>query len=95
MNSELLANLGNFVNRALSFLYVQFKGVVPELDFNEMDLELISTVNGLLAEFTEKMEHVKMRDSLQQILAVSRQGNLYMQTNAPWKLVKSTDESEK
>lgn len=61
----------------------------------EKDLELFTEVNKHLAEYTEAMDKVKMRHAIQQILAVSRQGNFYMQTNAPWKLLKSENEEDK
>jgi len=96
VNSELNANLGNFVNRALKFLFNFFNGTVPEIQIDkENDAEFFTEVNKSLAEYTEALEHVKIRSALQHILAVSRQGNLYMQVNEPWKLVKSANQADK
>jgi methionyl-tRNA synthetase len=61
----------------------------------EKDSELFIEVNKHLAEYTESMDKVKMRQALLQVLAVSRQGNLYMQVNEPWKLIKSPNEEDK
>ncbi len=47
-NSELLANLGNLVNRCLKFIKDRFDGVVPNYELNEVDKKLISDVNGLV-----------------------------------------------
>ncbi|KAK6015795.1 tRNA binding domain protein, partial [Ostertagia ostertagi] len=44
VNSELLANLGNFINRALSFLSNAFGGVVPEMYLNDTDVELLAGI---------------------------------------------------
>lgn len=96
MNTELLANLGNFVNRALAFLFKSYGGVVPKMQIDkDKDLEVFTEVNKALTEYIESMERVKMRNALLQILAVSRQGNLYMQENQPWKLNKSSEPEDK
>ncbi|CAD5234647.1 unnamed protein product [Bursaphelenchus xylophilus] len=95
VNSELLANLGNFVLRALSFLSNNFKGKVPKITLNKEDLELIDEVNVLLAQFVDQMENVKMRDALQTVLSVSRKGNQYMQSQQPWVLVKKKETEER
>jgi methionyl-tRNA synthetase len=96
VNSELSANLGNFVKRALTFLFNNFGGVVPEMHIDkEKDAELFTEVNKSLAEYVDSMERVKMRNALLQVLAVSRHGNLYMQVNEPWKLIKSDKPEDK
>ncbi|CAD5229193.1 unnamed protein product [Bursaphelenchus okinawaensis] len=95
VNSELLANLGNFVLRALSFLSNNFNGLVPKITLNDEDKELINDVNVLLTQFIEQMENVKMRDALQTVLAISRKGNQYMQTQQPWVLVKKDETKER
>lgn len=61
----------------------------------EKDLELFSEVNKHLAEYTESLDKVKMRNALLQILAISRRGNKYMQDNEPWNRIKSEDEADK
>lgn len=84
----MLANLGNFVLRALSFAANNFDGVVPKMDLQEEDWEVIAVVNELLTQFLAEMETVKMRDAIQTVLSISRKGNQYMQTHQPWVLVK-------
>ncbi|KAI6191132.1 Lysosomal protective protein [Aphelenchoides bicaudatus] len=96
VNTELSANLGNFINRAMTFLFKTYKGSVPEMNIDQQkDQELFTEVNKSLADYIDSMEKVKMRNALQAILAASRQGNLYMQTNEPWKLMKSSNPEEK
>ena len=94
VNSELLANLGNFVLRALSFLTNSFGGVQPEISIGSTEEELFAAVDAYLREYTEAMEEIRIRDALQRILAISRRGNQYMQAGQPWVLVKG-DEQEK
>lgn len=77
--------------RALSFLANNFGGVVPNIELNAADKELIEAVNKELEEFTESLENVKLREALLKILAASRHGNQYMQANQPWVLMKGSD----
>ncbi|KAF7637841.1 hypothetical protein Mgra_00002816 [Meloidogyne graminicola] len=89
VNSELLANLGNFVNRALSFLSNFFSGIQPSIEISQIEEELFIRIDEDLKEFICAMENVRMRDALHTILSISRRGNQYMQAGKPWVLIKS------
>lgn len=93
-NSELLNNLGNFVNRALMFLKNSFNSTIPELHLTDEDYHLIASVNMDLAEYVEYLDKIKLREGLRVILNISRAGNQYIQSCKPWVLVKGS-ESEK
>ncbi|KAL3086112.1 hypothetical protein niasHS_009682 [Heterodera schachtii] len=95
VNSELLANLGNFVLRALTFLSNNFDGVQPLVELSPVEHELFAAVDQELEQYTKAMEEVRMRDALQHIMAISRKGNQYMQAGQPWVLVKGTAEERK
>lgn len=94
VNSELLANLGNFINRALSFLSNNFEGVVPEMNLNETDLELLSGVQEDSEEWDQMMDAVRQKDAVRAILSMSRRGNQYMQSQQPWVLTKGNEEDK-
>ncbi|MBW2971419.1 methionine--tRNA ligase [Candidatus Woesearchaeota archaeon] len=87
-NNELLANLGNFVNRTLTFTQKYFGGNVPKKQLTEKDDKLINDVSAQIAKVIELLENVKERDALKEIMQISRLGNQYFQDNAPWNLVK-------
>ena len=91
-NTELLNNLGNFVNRALSFLDKTFGGVIPEMRLTQDDLQLLTSVHTEIVEYSDHMEHVRLREALRSVLSVSRLGNQMMQSAMPWVLVKGSDE---
>ncbi|GAV02250.1 hypothetical protein RvY_12841 [Ramazzottius varieornatus] len=93
-NTELLNNLGNFVNRALSFLDKNFGGVVPEMKLNQEDLYFLSSVHTEITEYLDHMEHVRLREALRSVLSVSRLGNQMMQSAMPWVLVKGSAEEK-
>ena len=92
-NNELLNNLGNFVNRALSFTKSSFKGVVPPLgQLEEGDRQLIGQVNAELGNYINTLEEARIRDGIKFTLNLSRLGNGYIQDNQPWVLIKQGEE---
>merc|ERR1719397_707787 len=93
-NSELLANLGNFVNRATKFTKDNFNSQVPEMNLNDDDWEMVARINQELVEYINLLEEAKERDAIRVVFNISRLGNQIMQHNTPWKLVKG-GEAEK
>ncbi|XP_063982874.1 methionine--tRNA ligase, cytoplasmic [Diachasmimorpha longicaudata] len=93
-NSELLNNFGNFVNRALTFAVKNFKGVVPEMELRNDDLQLLVLVQRELSQYIMAMEQAKFRDGVRHLLAISKHGNQYMQSQQPWVLIKGNEESQ-
>ncbi|XP_071941977.1 methionine--tRNA ligase, cytoplasmic-like [Antedon mediterranea] len=94
-NSELLNNLGNFVNRGLTFLEKNFNSIVPEMVLSEDDKNVIVSVTQELKIYIELLEKVKIRDALRQILSISRIGNQHLQANKPWDLMKTKKEEDR
>ena len=90
-NSELLANLGNFFNRALSFLYNSFDATIQEVLLTEEDNKFINSVNEELSAFLSLMDRGKLRDGLRKLLAISALGNQHMQFCKPWELIKNPE----
>lgn len=91
-NSELLNNLGNFVNRSLTFLEKFFDSEVPTIVMSEEDYKLVAEVNRQIVEYVNLLELCKLRDALRQILAISKLGNVYFQGQKPWTLTKNAGE---
>ena len=80
-NSELLANLGNFVNRVIKFTNAKYEGITPLATFTDSEQKLISDVNLLLANYVEALEGAKIRSALKLVLEISSRGNSYLQEN--------------
>jgi methionyl-tRNA synthetase len=88
-NDELLKNLGNFINRTVSFMTKFFDGVVPDLISDDAeDDEFVARVNTELAEYLALMEKVSLKAALKKAMVISSIGNLYLQTKQPWILLK-------
>ncbi|KAM9814290.1 methionine--tRNA ligase, cytoplasmic [Neosynchiropus ocellatus] len=90
-NSELLNNLGNFINRAGMFVAKFFDGSVPAMELQQEDKKLLALVGWELQQYIQLMDKVKIRDALKHILNISRHGNQYIQVNEPWKKIKGGD----
>ncbi|ELK15313.1 Methionyl-tRNA synthetase, cytoplasmic [Pteropus alecto] len=90
-NSELLNNLGNFINRAGMFVSKFFGGYVPEMVLTSDDQRLLAHVALELQHYHQLLEKVRIRDALRSILTISRHGNQYIQVNEPWKRIKGSE----
>lgn len=82
-NSELLANLGNFVNRLVKFAIAKYNGVIPEYTAVSIPnyAAFEKDVNDLLASYIENMEAVNLRRGLEIAMAISSRGNQFLQDN--------------
>ncbi|KAM7187980.1 tRNA synthetases class I (M) domain containing protein [Rhypophila sp. PSN 637] len=83
-NNELLANLGNFVNRVIKFVNAKLDGTVPEFSASYTDESFefpswIASINTLLAEYNKELEAVHLRAALKKLMEISSQGNLLLQ----------------
>ncbi|KAI8576851.1 hypothetical protein K450DRAFT_254599 [Umbelopsis ramanniana AG] len=81
-NSELLNNVGNFVNRVIKFVSSKYDGVIPDGDLSgDSEVQLFKDVNVLLRQYNETLESVKLRQGLAIAMSISARGNLYLQEN--------------
>lgn len=86
INSELIGNLGNFVNRSLGFTAKSFDGVVPEPDrTDEDDREARRRISGLAESVGEQMDANHMDRAVRRLMEFSAFFNQYFQHNEPWR----------
>lgn len=80
-NNELLANLGNFSNRALKFTASAFDSIVPGylMQIDGADSQFLNGLNAKIVTYMEQMEAVKLKDGLQTAMAYSSDCNGYFQ----------------
>lgn len=92
-NSELVAILGNFVNRALVLTHKYFDGKIPALgELTDYDKETLVELPKLKAGIEKNLEVFRFRDALREAMNVARLGNKYLADTEPWKLFKSEPE---
>ena len=94
-NSELVAILGNFVNRTVVLTHKFFEGRVPKRTENgEQQTE--NDVIRELATFPERIgrsiETYRFREALAEMMNLARLGNKYLTETEPWKLFKTDPE---
>ena len=86
INSELIGNLGNLVNRALGFTKKAFDGKIPELEnFDEKDNEAKDKIEKLSSELSSLMEQNHLDRALKKVMEFSSFFNQYFQHKEPWK----------
>ncbi len=89
-NSELVAVLGNFVNRAVVLTHKYFGGKVPsDLKSESIDAETMGQIPAIKAAIEDNIEHYRFREALREAMNLSRLGNKYISDTEPWKVAKS------
>ncbi len=85
LNNELVANIGNLVNRTMTFLNRYFHSKVPE---GVHDERLVPKAEKQIKEIDEHLAAIRLKDALKGIMQLSRLGNQYFQDQEPWKTAK-------
>ena len=85
VNSELIGNLGNLVNRTVSFITRYYDGKLPA---GEPDPAFWEEIRGRESVIAEKLERAELRDAFREVFELSSFANKYFQDAEPWRLRK-------
>lgn len=86
-NNELVAILGNFINRTLVLTHKYFEGKVPEQSsLHDIDQACLNEIEKAPARISESIEKFKFREALAEMMNLARAGNKYLADTEPWKL---------
>lgn len=89
-NSELVAILGNFVNRAVVLTGKYFDSEVPAAgEWLDVDKAAFAEIREAAKALTEALETFHFREALRQAMEIARVGNRYLQETEPWKVAKT------
>ncbi|MCB9202446.1 MAG: methionine--tRNA ligase [Flavobacteriales bacterium] len=91
-NSELVAILGNFINRVLVLTNKYYEGKVPDATIEDKDAE---EIKGYVTKVNDFLEKYEFRNALAEFMNLARFGNQYLQANEPWKKLDNPEEVEK
>lgn len=84
-NAELLANLGNFINRTLKYVVAKFGGELPPFASDAAliaeDAAFVERIDAELAAYIAHLEDVKIKAALKSAMAISALGNEYLTVN--------------
>ena len=89
-NNELVAILGNFVNRAIVLTHKYFDGKVPTAgELQDVDTAAFAELNEIKASLSQNLDTFHFREALKDAMNIARLGNKYLQETEPWKLAKT------
>lgn len=89
-NNELVAILGNFVNRAMVLTGKYFDGTVPAAgELSDTDRAMEAETAAAAERLTEALEGFHFREAVREAMEIARIGNRYLQETEPWKVAKT------
>ena len=93
-NTELVANLGNLINRILVLTSKYFESKVPEWgEATSFDEDLVETIKQAPVKISKALDKYLFREALSELMKLSSAGNEYLAQTEPWHLAK--DENKK
>ena len=91
-NNELVAILGNFINRVVVLTNKYWGGIVPKRnDLSEIDKNVLNEMLEYPKKIGGVIEKYRLREGLQELMNLARLGNKYLAETEPWKLKKSDE----
>jgi len=92
LNNELVANIGNFIHRTLTFIWTRFNGKVPIAEeYDELDKEFEEKIKTIATKVAEELEKIRLNRGLGRVLEFSSFCNRYFQRKQPWAKKKSAN----
>ncbi|MDZ7633680.1 MAG: methionine--tRNA ligase [Bacteroidales bacterium] len=89
-NNELVAILGNFVNRTLVLTNNYYRGVVPSPGtVTDYDAATLGSIMTCRENVESNLEAFRFRQALAEAMNLARLGNKYLADTEPWKVVKT------
>lgn len=89
-NNELVAILGNFINRVTVLTHKYYGGKVPAVgELSEVDRAAFAGIRAAATAETEALETFHFREALKEAMNIARIGNRYLQETEPWKVIKA------
>lgn len=84
VNNELVATLGNLVNRVLTFVKSKYGSVCPEGILESSDEIFLDKIKMQVKEIERDLDLIEIKSALKGVMGVARLANQYMQENKPW-----------
>jgi len=95
-NNELVAILGNFINRTLVLTNNYYKGMVPSPGvMTDYDTAAVNMITTCRENVESNLEAFRFRQALAEAMNLARLGNKYLADTEPWKVVKTDPERVK
>jgi methionyl-tRNA synthetase len=85
INQILIGDIGNLINRTLTFTYKTFKGEIPKAKLNDEDEDMLDHIAETGEAMIKRIESGSLKGALEEIIKLSKKGNVYFQQREPWK----------
>ncbi len=93
-NGELADNLGNFIQRNLTFCQKYFDGAMPVMDKpTQAGEEVLKEIEATRQEMGELLDDFHFKAALERMMRLSQKGNQYFAEEEPWKSRKTDMEA--
>ncbi len=89
-NNELVAILGNFINRVTVLTHKYYNGIVPKKGNHFKELDKIAQFRNQIGQ---SIENFRFREASQELMNLARMGNVFLQEQEPWKKSKEDPEA--
>ncbi len=95
-NNELVAILGNFINRVVVLTNKYYDAFVPDAGiFDETEKNIINETVRIKKSIEDNIENFKFREALKEAMNLARIGNKYLADSEPWKIIETNPEKVK
>ena len=95
-NGELVAILGNFINRVVVLTKKYYESYIPaNNELLDKDKNVLGLVNQSINKVEESLSNFKFRDACSEFMNIARIGNKYLADEEPWKIIKENPERVK
>ncbi len=95
-NNELVAILGNFINRVVVLTNKYYEGQVPATgNLLQVDQETLDQLQKFPEIISSSIERYRFREAGQELMNLARLGNKYLADAEPWKVIKEDEERVK
>ena len=89
-NNELVAVLGNFINRTLVLTAKYFDNKVPQAgNFTSQDEACFTEIKEAVKRVSDSLNRYRFREALSMMMDLARVGNKYLADTEPWKVYKT------
>jgi methionyl-tRNA synthetase len=93
INADLNDTYGNFIHRTLSFITSKFDQTIPQpTKLDKDDQSVLVAVKEKVEEAAQEIEASKLQSAANTLVALTRIGNVYLNTKEPWNLMKTDKE---
>ena len=95
-NSELVAILGNFINRVVILTKKYYDSIIPKpSDLNPNDNSILKEINNQTKKIENLIKNFKFREACNEFMNIARLGNKYLADEEPWKIINTNPDRVK